>query len=403
VSLKHIGVLTVVAIATIGLVACAGDDDDSSSGSPTTNGRANGDVAVVTPSDFTADFSAMARLKDVAAKGKGKIAVLLPDTQSSARYVEFDAPFLKKAFKAAGLTADDYTIQNAQGSTRTMQTQAEAAIANGARVLIIDPLDAGIGAAIEKNAKDNGVVTIDYDRLTANGSSSYYVSFDNTNVGELIGQGMVDCVDAWKVGKPQVLIMNGDPSDNDAKSFSAGYHSVLDPKFEDRTYTKVAEPAGTWDEQKALTLFQQQYTAHSGINAVVAPSDGVANSVISGLKTVNVPPKKVPVTGHEATLQGLQNILAGYQCMTVYKPVYLEAQAAAALAIYLNAGEKPPAELVNAKTNNGTTDVPSVYLTAVSVTADNMADTVVKDKAVKAADLCAGPFDELCADAGITG
>jgi D-xylose transport system substrate-binding protein len=355
----------------------------------------------VSVSSFTNDFSAMAKLKALAGQGKGKVVALLPDTQSSARYVQYDEPFLNQAFEAAGLSSDDYQVQNAQGSAQTMQTQAEAAITNGASVLLIDPLDSGSGAAIEANAKSKGVATIDYDRLTLNGDASYYVSFDNVKVGRAIGQGFVDCVSAWDVAKPQVLIMDGDPTDNNAKLFNQGYTAVLKPKFKSGDYTKVAEPAGTWDNQKALTNFQQAYTAHSNINAAVTPNDGVANSVISGLKTLQIPAQKFPTTGQDATLEGLQNILAGYQCMTVYKPIYQEAQAAAALALYLRANKKPPAALVNGKTDNKKSKVPSSLLTPINVDTKNMQSTVVKDKFVDVSQLCAGSLASACATAGI--
>lgn len=362
---------------------------------------AQSDTGSVGVTSFTNDFSAMAKLKDLAAEGKGKIVALLPDTQSSARYTQYDEPFLNQAFAAAGMSSDDYQVQNAQGSAQTMQTQAEAAITNGASVLLIDPLDSGSGAAIEANAKSKGVATIDYDRLTLNGDASYYVSFDNVKVGRAIGEGFVDCVSSWGVTKPQVLIMDGDPTDNNAKLFNQGYTAVLKPKFKSGDYKKVAEPAGTWDNQKALTNFQQAYTAHKNINAAVTPNDGVANSVISGLKTLQIPAKKFPTTGQDATLEGLQNILAGYQCMTVYKPIYQEAQAAAALALYLRADKKPPAALVNGKTDNKKTKVPSSLLTPINVTTDNMASTVVKDKFVEVADLCSGDLASACTAAGI--
>ena len=148
----------------------------------------------ISVTSFTSDFAAMAGLKSLAKKGKGKVVALLPDTQSSARYVQYDEPFLKQAFAAAGLSSDDFQVQNAQGSASTMQTQAEAAITNGASVLLIDPIDSGSGAAIESNATSKGVKSIDYDRLTLNGSASYYVSFDNVKVGQSIGKGFVDCV-----------------------------------------------------------------------------------------------------------------------------------------------------------------------------------------------------------------
>jgi D-xylose transport system substrate-binding protein len=356
----------------------------------------------LTVTSFTNDFSAMAALKSLTAKGKGKVVALLPDTQSSARYVQYDEPFLTQAFKAAGLSSGDFQVQNAQGSAQTMQTQAEAAITNGASVLLIDPLDSGSGAAIEANAASKGVKTIDYDRLTLKGSASYYVSFDNVKVGQRIGQGFESCVTAWNVKKPEVLIMNGDPTDNNATLFNKGYTGVLAPKFKSGAYTKVAEPAGTWDNQKALTTFQQQYTAHNNINAAVTPNDGVANAVISGLKTLQIQPKTFPTTGQDATLEGLQNILAGYQCMTVYKPIYQEAQAAVALAIYLRANTKPPAGLVNGKTDNDTTKVPSALLIPINVDTKNIQSTVVKDKFVNVADLCTGSLAAACTAAGIS-
>jgi D-xylose transport system substrate-binding protein len=348
------------------------------------------------------DFSAMAKLKPLAQQGKGKIAVLLPDTQSSARYVQFDAPYLTQAFETAGLSSNDFSVQNAQGSTQTMQTQAEAAITNGASVLVVDPLDSGSGAAIEQNAKSKGVATVDYDRLTLNGSSKYYVSFNNVTVGKRIGQGLVDCIAQQNVQKPQVLEMDGDPTDNNATLFAKGYNSVLNPKFKSKQFVKVGEPGGTWDSQKALTNFQQQYTAHPNINAVVAANDEVANSVISVLKTNQIPPNTIPTTGQDATLVGLQNILSGFQCMTVYKPIYVEAQAAAAVALSLRAGKTPPKGLVNGKSNNKKTNVSSVLLTPVSVTTANMNDTVVKDNFVSASDLCAGAFATACQSAGIS-
>jgi D-xylose transport system substrate-binding protein len=356
----------------------------------------------LTPKSFTSDFSAMKQLKSLAKSGKGKVAVLLPDTQSSQRYVSFDAPYLTQAFKTAGLTDAQFQVENAQGSTQTMQTQAEAAITNGATVLVIDPLDSGSGAAIEANATQQGVKTIDYDRLTLNGKASVYVSFNNVTVGKLLGQGLADCVTSWNVSNPQVLEMDGDPTDNNATQFASGYNSVLDPLYKKGTYKKVGEPAGTWDNQKALTNFEQQFTANSNINAVLAANDGVGNSVISVLKNQQIPAKKVPVTGQDATLQGLQNILANYQCMTVYKPVYTEAQAAVAAALYLRAGKKVPKSLLNAKSDNKATKVPSILLTPVTVTTQNMKDTVVKDQFVSATSLCGGNFAAACAAAGIS-
>jgi D-xylose transport system substrate-binding protein len=166
----------------------------------------------------------------------------------------------------------------------------------------------------------------------------------------------------------------------------------------------VGEPAGTWDPPTAATTFEQQFTAHSNINAVVTPNDDNANAVISVLQKDKIPAKTFPTTGQDASPSGLQNILKGYQCGTVYKPIYLEAQAAAALALYLRAGLTPPDSLVNSTTKDSKTgdDIKSVYTPPTWVTTDNMADTVVKDGAVTVADLCGGKLADACAAAGIS-
>jgi D-xylose transport system substrate-binding protein len=393
----------VVGVATLGLATAAACGGGSSSSSGGSGGSSAASIPNIDASAFTADFSLMKQLKGLAAQGKGKVGVLLPDTTTSARYVTYDAPYLTQAFKTAGFT--DFKIDNAQGSASTMQQQAEADITEGASVLLVDPLDPGSGAAIEENAESKGVKVIDYDRLVTGGPADrYYVSFDNVAVGKLIGQGEVDCISAWNVKNPNILVMDGDPTDNNAKLFAQGYLSVLDPKFSDGTYTKVGEPAGTWDPPTAATTFEQQFTAHSNINAVVTPNDDNANAVISVLQKDKVPAKTFPTTGQDASPSGLQNILKGYQCGTVYKPIYLEAQAAAALALYLRAGVTPPDSLVNATTKDTKIgkDIKSVYTTPIWVTADNMADTVVKDGAVKVSDLCGGNMASACASAGIS-
>jgi len=380
------------------------------SSSKSNTGSAGGTTAPASPtvapelSAFNVDFTAMAQLKSLATQGKGLIGVLLPDTTSSARYETFDRPYLQKAFEAAGLSSSDFKIDNAQGSASTMQTQAEADITNGATVLLIDALDSGSGAAIEASAKAKGVAVIDYDRLVKGGSAGRtYVSFDNVKVGQLIGQGEIDCISAWKVAKPNILVMDGDPTDNNATLFAQGYNGVLKPKFDSGAYVKVGEPAGTWTPAVAATTFEQQLTAHPNINAVVTPNDDNANAVIADLQKVNTPPKTFPTTGQDASLSGLQNILKGYQCGTVYKPIYLEAQASVAIALYLRAGQKAPSSLVNGTTQDSSnnTAVPSSLLTPVWVTTDNMATTVVKDGAVSKTNLCITALAAACSAAGI--
>jgi D-xylose transport system substrate-binding protein len=345
----------------------------------------------------------MAQLKSIAAAGKGSIAVILPDTTSSTRYVEFDAPYLKQAFTAAGLTSSDFLIENALGSDATQLSDAQSAITKGASVLVVDPLDSGVGAHIEQYAKQHGVAVIDYDRLTLGGTRSYYVSFNNVKVGQVMGQGLVTCVTNWGVKSPNVIVMRGAPTDNNATLFAQGYDGVLAPYFASHGWKNVSQPAGTWDPPTALSEFQQQYTAHKNINAALIPNDENGAPIIHYLQGQGIKAKTFPTTGQDATLTGLQNILAGYQCGTVYKPIYLEAQAAAALALYVRAGHTPPASLVNGNTTDSTAkiQVPSVLLVPTWVTTKNMNDTIIKDKFVPASELCKGSYAADCAAAGI--
>jgi D-xylose transport system substrate-binding protein len=398
---KPLSAMAVFLVMASVLAACSKDKDTGSS--PSTGGSAT--VPTISLDSFTSDFSAMAALKPLAGQLKGLVGVLLPDTTTSTRYVQYDAPMLKQAFEAAGMTDAQFKIDNAQGSTATMQQQAEADITAGASVLLLDAIDSGSGAAIEANAVSKGVKVIDYDRLTLGGPADrVYVSFDNVTVGKTIGQGLIDCITAWNVQKPNILIMDGDPTDNNAKLFAQGYNEVLKPKFDDGSYVKVGEPAGTWDGPTAATNFETQYTAHPNINATINPNDNVAGAVIAILKKDKIPANTFPTTGQDASTPGMQNILTGYQCGTVYKPVYLEAQAAAAVALYLGSGNTPPATLVNATTEDSTTNsqVDSVYTTPVWVTSDNMEDTVIKDGAVKASEICTGPVVAACTAAGIS-
>jgi D-xylose transport system substrate-binding protein len=398
---RGLALFGLASIALFVIAACGGGGSNNESASTTTESSGTPTVGV---DDLTADFSAMAKLKPLASQGKGMIGVLLPDTTTSTRYVQYDAPNLTRAFKAAGLTSSQFKIDNAHGSTSTMQQQAEADINAGASVLLIDPLDPGSGAAIESKAESQGVKVIDYDRLVTGGPKDrYYVSFNNVQVGQLIGQGMVDCLSAWKVKKPQILVMSGDPTDNNAKLFAQGYNGVLGPKFSAGTYTKVGAPAGTWDPPTAATTFEQQYTAHPNMNAVVTPNDDNANAVIAVLQKDKIPAQTFPTTGQDAAPTGLQNILKGYQCGTVYKPYFAEAQAAAALALYLRAGKTPPSSLVNDTTRDATlnADIKSVYTKPFWVTKENMADTVVKDGTITASALCTGAVAKECKEAGI--
>ena len=389
------------ALACLLAAACSSNSSPSASNSSTSPSSANISISV---SSLDRTFSAMSALKPLASIGKGNVAAILPDTVTSARYTEFDAPYLSEALTAAGLSPAQFTVQNAQGSDTTEFTDAQEAITKGATVLIMDPLDSGVGAQIESYAKQHGVDVIDYDRLTLGGSRQYYVSFNNVEVGTLIGNGFAACASAWGVSKPNVLVMKGAPTDNNATLFAQGYDTVLTPYFSSGKYVNVGSPAGTWDPPTAETEFQQQFTAHKNINSAVVPNDENAAPIIHYLQTLKFKAKSFPITGQDATLVGLQNILAGYQCGTVYKPIDIEAQAAAALAMYLRAGKTPPASLVNGSTTDSQTktSVPSVLLTPKWVTTANMASTVVADKFVTVGQLCVGQYVQLCKTAGIS-
>jgi D-xylose transport system substrate-binding protein len=362
-------------------------------------------VPQLSASSFNLSFSAMTALKPLASKGKGSVAVILPDTVSSTRYVEFDAPYLKKSLQLAGLSGSQTIVQNALGSDATEYSDAQADITKGASVLIMDGLDSGVGAKIETYAKAHGVPVIDYDRLTLGGSRKYYVSFDNVKVGTLLGQGLVSCISAWKVAKPQVVVMHGALTDNNATLFAQGYDAVLAPHFANKSYVAVAHPAGTWDPPTALTEFQAAYTTHPSVNALLMPNDETAAPIIHYLKGRGIKAQTFPVTGQDATLTGLQNVISGYQCGTVYKPIYLEAQAAVALAMYLRAGDTPPSALVAGSAMDVTahTPVPSILLTPEWVTPPTVNSTVIKDGFVPASQLCAAPYTADCTKYGISG
>jgi D-xylose transport system substrate-binding protein len=403
-------VAALIVVASLGVAACGSSSSSSktTSSAPAAASSAATSSAAASPSisaeSFTNDFTAMAALKPIAAAGKGKIAAILPDTTSSTRYVEFDQPDIKKALLAAGIPASDIIIQNAQKSDSTFLTDAQTDITNGASIILSDPEDSGTGSQVENYAKAHGAKVIDYDRLTLGGSRPYYVSFNNVTVGKVMGQGLVSCVSQWKVAKPQVVVMHGDPTDNNATLFAQGYNGVLDPLFSSGKYTLVTRTAGTWDPPTALTEFQQAYTAHTNINTALIPNDETGAPIVTYLKTHGVKPNTFPTTGQDATLTGLQNVLSGYQCGTVYKPIYKEAQAAAALAIYLRAGKTPPASLLNGTTEdiNEHKPVPSVLLQPEWVTTANMNDTIIKDNFVPAAQLCTGSYVAACKKAGIS-
>ncbi len=364
---------------------------------------------------FDAGFSAMSQLTNVYGAGRGMVGVVLPDTGSSPRY-SFDAAYLGRAFRAAGYVSADFRIDNAQGSDATELALARADIAMGAEVLIVDPLDTTVGAQIQSLAARNGVALVSYDRPTFQGSNSYTVTFDNEQVGRLIGQGFEQCVKDWGVTHPKVFQLDGGQDvDRNAIDFAMGYNAVLwgtqttpltPPLTNSLGFTLVGDQVVPgWDTGRGQAIFQAAYAGNPAINATLEANDGLANAVIGVLKTDGVGPRAIPTTGQDATPQAMANILQGYQCGTVYKPVYLEAQAAVALATYLRAGQKPPAGLVNGIVTDPLHSgviVPAVLLPQSTwVTSTTMASTVVKDGWVSATDLCRTVGAAVCRAAGI--
>ncbi len=266
----------------------------------------------------------------------GKVGVILPDAATSPRWEANDRPLLKAAFDAANIESD---IQNANGDKSKFGTICDGMINAGVKVLLIVNLDSESGTACLKKAQAAGIKTIDYDRLTLGGGASYYVSFDNVEVGKLMGEGLQKCLTDSGKSAGNIVFINGDPTDNNAALFKAGYAGAWKPAFDSGKYKLVGDQTGNWDATKAGTAFEQIYTQNNGkIDGVVSANDTMAGGIIARLKANNLN-GKVPVTGQDASVAGLQAILIGDQCMTVYKAIKKEADAASALAIALIQGK----------------------------------------------------------------
>lgn len=335
--------------------------------------------------------------------GGAKVGVILPETASSARWEGFDKPLLKKALEAEGLQAD---IQNAQGDVQKFSTLADGMINAGVKVLIIATPNSEIGATVAKKAEAQGIPVIDYDRLNLGGSSKYYVSFDNVKVGELQGQGLVQGLEALAPGKKpaEIIEIEGAPTDNNATLFYNGQQNVLKPKYTAGDLKLVqSQPIDNWDNQKGGTTFEQILTGNSQkVDGVVAANDGLAGAVITVLKKYGLN-GKVPVTGQDATPEGLQAILRGDQFMTVFKPINEQADATAKLAAALAKNDTAAADALATgvtKDTTGNRDVKSVLLPAQLITKDKV-KTVVDAGFVKATEICGGDLATVCAELGI--
>ena len=357
------------AIAAFGIAGC-GDDDSSSSSSNSSSSDAKG----------------------------GKIALLLPESKTT-RYESQDKPLFEAAVKAS-CSDCEVLYSNADQDASKQQQQAEAAITNGAKVIVLDPVDAKSAGSIVKRAEQSNIPVISYDRLVAGGAKpNYYISFDNEAVGKLQGESLVEQLgDA--AGK-QIVMINGSPTDGNAALFKKGAHSVLDGSG-----VKIGKEYDTpdWSPDEAQNQMDQAITAlgKDKIDGVYAANDGTAGGAIAAMKSAGMDPTKIPSTGQDAELAGVQRVLVGEQGMTVYKAIKPEAEKAAQLAVALVRGQEPPEGLVNDSTNNGTADIPSIILDPVAVTSENVKDTVVADGFLKASDLCTGKYAQACKDAGIS-
>jgi D-xylose transport system substrate-binding protein len=358
-------------LATGAVTACSDDGDSDAAGASTPGGT----------------------------KGSGKVGVILPDTTSSQRWGTDDLKFLKAAFAAAKVPAD---IQNAQGDKARFQTIADGMIAGGAKVLVITNLDSISGKAVITKAKAAKIPVIDYDRLTLNGGANYYVSFDNVQVGVLQGRGLQQCLQKKKKAKvPVIADLNGSPSDNNATEFKRGYESVLQPLYDNAEFRKGPDQSvDAWSSEEAGIIFDQMMNqTKNKIDGVLAANDGLGNAAIQVLKK-NRMNGKVPVTGQDATVQGLQNILAGDQCMTVYKSIRQEADAAAGLAIKLYKGQKDSSARNDVKDPESGLRIPAILLDPVAITKKNV-HTVIDEKFASRKAVCAGDYEKYCTAAGI--
>jgi D-xylose transport system substrate-binding protein len=365
--LRTVGVIFAL-VGAMALAAC-GDDDNGSSDSGSSGGGDGG--------------------------GSGSIALLLPESKT-ARYESQDRPNFER--KAKELCADcDIIYSNADQDAAKQQQQAEAAITKGAKVLVLDPVDAASAGAIVNRAKQSQIPVVSYDRLITDADIDYYISFDNEQVGKLQGESLVKKL-TDDGAKGDIVMINGAPTDNNAKLFKQGAHSVIDSSD-----FKVAKEYDTpdWSPDKAQQEMEQAITAvgKGGFVGVYAANDGTAGGAIAAMKGNGIDPTKIPTTGQDAELAAIQRILIDEQYMTVYKAIKAEAEAAAELAVSLAKGETPSG--ADDKIDNGTKQVPSILLTPVAVTKDNINDTIIKDQFWTADQICTGKYAAGCKKAGI--
>ncbi len=391
------GVLTCCALA----VSASALPSEAATGSVTRT-RVVGPTGV-SASEFGADFAVMAQFEPLAKAGQGTVAVVLPgsDVPKADVTAGGDTAVVARALRSAGVPPSRYVVQSAGGSDATQYADVVRDVSHGARVIVLDPINSGVGAQIEAFATSHRIPVVDYDSLTPAGSRSYEVGFDPVQEGKLMGRGLVDCAAAWHVAKAHVVVLEAYNSDGTAARVAKGYDEVLHPLVKTGRWTTVSPPPGTVD---TATEFRSILSAHHDVNAALIANPETGPGIVTALKSHHTRPKAFPAAGLGATVPAVDDILTGYLCGTVYEPVVAEAQAAVALALYVRAGALPPRSLVNGTTEDATAQVrvPSVVLPPVWVTARNIKSTVVRDGTVRIGQLCAGRFAAACAAAGIS-
>jgi D-xylose transport system substrate-binding protein len=328
-----------------------------------------------------------------------KIALLLPESKT-ARYEAQDRPLFTKKVKAL-CPSCQIVYSNAAQDASKQQNQADAALSQGVKVMVLDPVDSASAAAIVNKANKAKVPVISYDRLLLKSKPAYYISFDNEQVGRLQAQSLVARLKKLGKTKGNIVMINGAPTDNNAKLFKKGAQSVLD-----KSGFKIAKEYDTpdWSPDKAQDQMQQSITSlgNNGFVGVYAANDGTAGGAIAAMKGARIKPSTRPVTGQDAELAGIQRIVAGEQYMTVFKAYKPEAEGAATIAVALAKGKKPSNKLITGKTNNGSINVPSVILKPVAVTRSNVRTTVVKDKLYTTKEICTKAYRRACVVARLT-
>jgi D-xylose transport system substrate-binding protein len=324
--------------------------------------------------------------------GGAKVGIILPDTTSSPRWVTADPAALKTACTKYNLKCD---IQNANGSPATMKSIANQMEGAGIKALVIVNLSQASGAAIEKQATAAGVIPVDYDRLTPGGGAAVYVSFNNVTVGKVQGQTLTQCPQVKDEKSVKYVDIDGAPTDNNATLFAQGYDSVLGKT---PGWTRVAKQTGNWDGPTAGRVFNQMLGQTPDIKAVMVANDTMAQAVITDLKRQSLA-GKVAVSGQDATAGGLQNIMTGDQCFTIYKPSIREADPAMQAVAQLVNGQTPQTNGTTKDPSNGN-EVPSILATPIAITKDNVAQPI-NDGYTPKSSVCTGSFASLCSKNGV--